>query len=144
MANTRLIDYIYAAHRYLAEMESIPRDYGTGELLYASYIHTVVAVHRNPGCNLTALAHALGVSKAAASKFVAKLIRQGYLIKYKASDNRRDVLFDATEKGRIAVRGHDAFEQASFAPLFQVEQALPPKDLATVEAYLKALSVHIR
>ena len=135
----RLLDYIYAAHRFLAELESMPRDYGTGELLYASYIHTVAAVHGNPGCNLTALSNTLDVSKAAVSKVVAKLVQQGYLIKYKTDDNRRDVLFKVTEKGRVAARGHERFEHETFTPLLQVEKELSPDDKAAIEKYFKKL-----
>jgi DNA-binding MarR family transcriptional regulator len=139
VTNIRLLDYIYTAHRFLAELESTPRDYGTGELLYASYIHTIVAVYQNPGCNLTTLAHVLNVSKAAVSKFVAKLVQQGYLRKYKAADNRRDVLFENTEKGRIAVKAHKRFERETFAPLLRIEKALSSDDLAVIETYFKEL-----
>ena len=139
MSETRLLDYIYAAHRFLSELESAPKDYGTGDLLYASFMHTIVAVHRNPGCNLTTLAGALGVSKAAASKFVAKLVRQGYITKFKAEDNKRDVLFETTGKGRAAVKGHEKFERETFAPLLKIERALSPEDFASVEAYFKKL-----
>ncbi|MBU0956749.1 MAG: MarR family transcriptional regulator [Spirochaetes bacterium] len=139
MATTRLLDYIYWAHRFLSELESMPRDYGTGEALYASYIHTVVAVHKDPGCNLTNLARALGISKAAVSKLVAKLIQQGYLKKYKAVDNKRDVLFSVTTKGQTAVQGHEEFERITFEPLITAELALSPQDRSAIESYFKDL-----
>ncbi len=50
-----ILDMIYASHLYLQKLESTPRDYGTGDLLYSSAIHTVAAVAKSPGCNLTQL-----------------------------------------------------------------------------------------
>ncbi len=81
MAEETILGLIYRAHRRLGQLESTPRDYGTGELLYSSDIHTVEAVGRQPGCNLTQLAAALGVSKPAASKFTRKLLSRGFLLK---------------------------------------------------------------
>jgi hypothetical protein len=77
----RIMDMIYLSHLYLQKLESTPRDYGTGDLLYSSDIHTVVAVSKSPGCNLTQLAARLSISKAAVSKFVAKLVRMAILPK---------------------------------------------------------------
>lgn len=139
MDTESVLDYIYAAHRYLAALESEPRDYGTGEELYASEIHTVVAVRRTPLCNLTSLAAALGVSPAAASKFTAKLLRRGYLTKGKAPGNRRDVLFEVTGKGRLAAEGHDQFERETFGALRRIEGELPPEARAAIIGFFRSL-----
>ena len=64
--NKRLMELIYKTHKILQNIESTPRDYGTGDLLYSADIHTVTAVAKNPGCNLTQLAESLIVSKPAA------------------------------------------------------------------------------
>lgn len=139
MIQARLLDMVYAAHRYLAELESVPRDYGTGEALYSSEIHTVVAVRDDPGINLTELARSLGVSPAAASKFAAKLVMRGYLEKYQADGNRRDVLFRVTERGRVAAKGHGEFERKTFAPLLRIEKSVAPEQRAAVGDYLSRL-----
>lgn len=139
MQGSRILDRIYAAHRFLSELEGVPRDYGTGEELFATEIHTIVAIGAAPGANLTALADALGVSKAAASKFVAKLARRGYVRKYQAEGNRRDVLFEVTRKGSLAADGHDKFERKTFGPLLKAEKSLSPAEFAAVEAYFEKL-----
>jgi len=144
MSKARLIDYIYSAHRFLSELESEPRDYGSGDMLYATEIHTVVEVEKNSGCNLTTLACILHVSPAAASKFVAKLIRRGYITKYKAANNLRDVLFEVTEKGKQAARGHDQFERRTFGPLLRVEKDLGPEERGVIEAFFQKLLVNAK
>lgn len=144
MAEERILEEIYAAHRYLSDLESVPRDYGTGEALYASEIHTVVAVHRDPECNLTTLASALGVSSAAASKFTAKLVRRGYLSKDKAPGNRRDVRFRVTEKGRVAAEGHSQFELGTFGVLRRIEGELSRDDRAVIAGFFDKLLSSVR
>ena len=131
----RIIDMIYQSHLYLLKMETTPRDYGTGDLLYSSEIHTVMAVTKSPGCNLTQLAGALSISKAAVSKFVAKLIKKGYLAKSRSFDNDREVIFNLTKKGQAAAAGHYKFEVEIFGPLMEIEAALSEQDYQVIKNY---------
>jgi DNA-binding MarR family transcriptional regulator len=139
MADTRLLDHVYEAHRYLSTLENTPRDYGTGELLFASDVHTVAAIAARPGANLTELSTDLGISKAAASKFVAKLMRRGYVVKEKNQDDRREVRFRLTEKGALAASGHARFVKNAFGRLYAVERELGAAAVANVEAYFQRL-----
>ena len=134
-----ILEMIYKAHLYLKKLESSPRDYGTGDLLYASDIHTLVEVGNAPACNLTELAALLDISKAAVSKFTTKLVKMGYLFKGKRSDNDRDVIFHLTKKGQTAVHGHEVFEAATFGPLYQVESDLSETDYQAITGYFKRL-----
>ena len=136
----RIMDMIYLSHLYLQKLESTPRDYGTGDLLYSSDIHTVVAVSKSPGCNLTQLAARLSISKAAVSKFVAKLVRMGYLAKSRRIDNDREVIFNLTNKGQAAVRGHEAFEAGTFGPLVEIESNLSDSDYQVISEYFRKIS----
>jgi DNA-binding MarR family transcriptional regulator len=139
----RIMDMIYKAHLYLQKLESTPRDYGTGDLLYSSDIHTIVAVSRSPGCNLTQLAALLSISKAAVSKFAAKLLRMGYLAKSRRMDNDREVIFNLTKKGQAAVRGHEAFEAKTFGPLFEIESNLSDRDYQVIMEYFRKMSIAV-
>lgn len=133
----RILDMIYMSHLYLRELENTPRDYGTGDLLYASHIHTIVAVGESPGCNLTELAARLSISKAAASKFVAKLVEMGYLFKSKRVDNNREVIFNLTGKGQTAALGHQEFEDRTFGPLFEIESSLSDEEYQVIRDYFQ-------
>jgi DNA-binding MarR family transcriptional regulator len=139
MADEGILDLVYRAHRRLGELESAPRDYGTGELLYSSDIHTVVAVGRQPGCNLTQLAGALGVSKPAASKFTRKLLRRGYVLKEKQAGNAKEVSFSLSPKGRRAEKAHERFTRKVFGPLQAVESGLSASDRRVIRRFLEAL-----
>jgi len=135
-----ILDMIYITHLYLQGRARTPHDYGAGDLLYSSEIHTVVAVSKAPGCNLTTLAAQLNISKAAVSKFVAKLVRMGYLVKSKPVNNDREVIFNLTKKGQTAVNGHQAFEMKTFGPFLKVEAALSEHDYQAIKDFFKKVT----
>jgi DNA-binding MarR family transcriptional regulator len=139
MTDEGILDLVYRAHRRLGELENTPHDYGTGELLYSSDIHTVVAVAQQPGCNLTQLAGSLGVSKPAASKFTRKLLRLGYLVKEMQADNAKEVSFSLSPKGRQAEQAHQRFTRKVFGPLQAVEAGLSPSDRRAIQRFLVAI-----
>jgi DNA-binding MarR family transcriptional regulator len=139
MADEEILGLVYRAHRRLGELESTPRDYGTGELLYSSDIHTVEAVARQPGCNLTQLAGALGVSKPAASKFTRKLLRRGYLVKEMQAGNAKEVSFSLSPKGRRAEQAHQRFTRKVFGPLQAVESGLSASERRVIRCFLEAI-----
>ena len=139
MADEGILDLVYRAHRRLGELESTPRDYGTGELLYSSEIHTLEAVALRPGCNLTQLADSLGVSKPAASKFARKLLRRGYLVKEMQAGNAKEVSFSLGPKGRRAAQGHQRFTRKVFGPLQAVESGLSASERRVIRGFLEAI-----
>nr|WP_319777211.1 MarR family transcriptional regulator [uncultured Sphaerochaeta sp.] len=120
-------------------MERSARDYGTGEGLFSSEIHTVTAVVHSPGINLTQLAGNMGISKAAVSKFTSRMIKRGYIKKSRSGSNQKEVLFYATEKGRSAAQGHAAFEEKTFGPFLRIEQDLTAKEREIILSYFKKI-----
>jgi DNA-binding MarR family transcriptional regulator len=95
-------------------IENEPRDFGTGDLLYSSTIHTLVEIGKNPGINLTNLAEKLDISKSAVSKFVRQLLEKSLITKSKDINNRKEVIFYLSEKGVVAYNGHESFEKRFF------------------------------
>lgn len=144
MNDKNILDLIYMAHRKLSELESTPRDYGTGELLYSSDIHTVLAVAQHRGCNLTELAEKLYVSKPAASKFVKKMIQSEYIKKEQQQDSAKEVAYYLTEKGESAVKAHKAFTKKVFGPLEAIQKGLNHSDLHTIQTFLMSLNKAIK
>ncbi|EFK05222.1 transcriptional regulator, MarR family [delta proteobacterium NaphS2] len=70
---------IVAKYRIL---EKRPQDYGIGEVLHPSEIHTIEMIGKNPGINVTGLAGRLGVTKGAVSQLIKKLENKGLVSKY--------------------------------------------------------------
>ncbi len=137
--NKRLMELIYKTHKILQNIESTPRDYGTGDLLYSADIHTVTAVAKNPGCNLTQLAESLIVSKPAAFKFVKKMVSLDYLYKEKSSDNKKEINIMLTSKGKTAIEKHIAYESELFDKIYKITNELPPEEFQIIEKYMLKL-----
>jgi DNA-binding MarR family transcriptional regulator len=135
-----LLYLIYKAHRKLSELESTPRDYGTGDLLYSSHIHTIESVAHQPGCNLTNLAADLGVTKPAAFKFVRKLLEMDYLIKEQSEDNLKEVAFYLSKKGKKAAKAHINFEHKVFGPLEVIQAELTQEERIIISNFMVSLS----
>lgn len=143
MEQPTILDYIYQAHRLLSEMEAKPRDYGTGDLLFASDIHTVVAVAEREGSNLTEIAVSLGISVPAAFKFTTKMVRLGYLSKQKQIGNAKEVVFFLNDSGRRVVQIHTDYERSRFGPLRAYEEQLPEADRRVIRDFLAGLHQRI-
>ena len=92
-------------------LRSFPHEYGTGEMLSAAEIQPIEAIGRNRGINITGLARLLVVTKGAASQSVKRLEERGYVTKYKAPDNDKEVLLKLTPKGKTAKEGYDSFRE---------------------------------
>jgi len=133
------LELIYSAHRYLQEMERCPRDFGLGELLYPSDIHTVVAVAEQEGCNLTELSLKLEISLPAAFKAAGKMLKKGYLSKQHRQGNAKEVVFFLSDRGREAVKKHQEFEQEYFGKLRNLEKNLSASDRQIIQNFLVEL-----
>jgi len=140
MHKDSILNCLYQAHRYLTWLETHPRDYGTGEKLYASYIHAIVAVNNHPGINLTGLAETLNISKPAVSKITNKLIEKEYILKSRAIGNDKEVLFHPSERGITAAEAHDRFEEEQFGELIALENTLSPEDRRIILDFMYKLN----
>lgn len=124
--------------------ESKPRDYGSGDLLYPSEIHTLVMIAKNPGVNLTQLADSLGISKSGASKFVKKLLAKKLIVKGAVPDNLKEVVFDLTEKGVIAYEGHESFSANTFVKINEIFNEMNVDELKVLHQFLGNLISVVR
>ncbi len=142
-AHREIAELMFSVHNKFRQLGSRPRDFGTGDLLYSTEIHTIIAIGENPTSNLTELAESLGVSKSSVSKFVNKLLEKGYIVKTKALENRKEVLFDLTEKGWIAYRGHGVFAKKVFGKVYEILEKGEEGDALVVRRFLEVLNQEV-
>jgi DNA-binding MarR family transcriptional regulator len=83
--------------------------FGTGVAMYRREIHTIQAIGKNPGINITALAESMGVTKGAASQTITKLTKKGLVRKTYAPGNAKEVVPELTDLGWIGFRNHEKF-----------------------------------
>lgn len=86
-----------------------PYEFGVNELLTPAEVHTIDAIGRNSGANVTELAHRLGVTKGALSQMANKLQLRNFIVKLKDKENEKEVFFKLTKKGKKAFDEHIKF-----------------------------------
>ena len=102
-----------------------PKDYGTGDLLYFTEIHTITMVGKNKEINMTRLAESMGVTKGAISQTIRKLVHKNLILKSN-STNKKEFNLKLSPKGKTVYKEQESFQRELFefaATLY--EQALP-------------------
>ena len=98
--------------RVVTVMESMHApslSFGTGVSMYRREIHTIQAIGKNPGINITALAEYMAVTKGAVSQTINKLGKKGLVRKTYAPGNAKEVILELTDLGWIGFRNHEKF-----------------------------------
>ena len=90
-----------------------PKDYGTGDLLYFTEIHTITMVGKNKEINMTRLAEIMGVTKGAISQTIRKLVHKNLILKSN-STNKKEFNLKLSEKGKIVYKGQESFQKELF------------------------------
>ena len=99
------------------EDEKTPRDFGSGDLLHCSEIHTIMAIGRYPDINITSLSRLLGISKSATSQMTGKLERKKLVEKHRDPANEKEILCRLSPRGTIAFLGHEQHHARIYAVL---------------------------
>lgn len=89
----------------LIELEKTPIDFGTGELLYPSEIHTIDAIGDH--CDtVTEISRSFNITKGAVSQVIIKLHQKGYVQKVRNEAYSKEILLSLNDRGLIAYRAH--------------------------------------
>ncbi|WP_048146241.1 MarR family winged helix-turn-helix transcriptional regulator [Methanoplanus limicola] len=123
----------------IEEHEKSPRDFGTGDLLHCSEIHTVMAIGKNPGINITSLSELLGISKSAISQMVNRLEKKKLAEKYQNSDNEKAVLLRLTPQGNIAHLGHEQHHAKIYALMHRKLGEITEQEFNLIMRFLSAI-----
>ena len=129
-------------HRIMNKMNRIeqkPRRFGTDFLLYSSEIHTIQAIGRNAGINVTALAALQGVTKGAVSQILQKLVKKGMVVRMKDEMSDREVLLKLSDTGKIAYQAHADFHSQIDPEFVEIIAQADDANLEFMETVLKAI-----
>lgn len=108
-----LIDQFLKILHLYSVISRRPVDYGTGDLLYFTEIHTITTVGKNREMNMTHLAEKMGVTKGAISQTIRKLESKNLVLKSN-SNNKKEFNLKLSEKGQVAYKGQMSFQREIF------------------------------
>lgn len=106
-----MLESIFRLSKKFFEAMKQPNKFGTDQLLYSSEIHTLEMIGKYPGITVTELADRQGISKSALPKLVHKLIQKNLIYRYQETGNKKNILLELTDKGRVAVQYHSEFHE---------------------------------
>ncbi len=108
-----LVDQFLGILHLYSVISRRPVDYGTGDLLYFTEIHTITILGKNREMNMTRLAEKMGVTRGAISQTIRKLVNKNLVVKLN-TNNKKEFNLRLTEKGQIAYRGQMSFQREIF------------------------------
>lgn len=115
-----------------AATEKKPHDYGTGQLLYRSEIHTIDGIGKHPNTTVTQLANYLVITKGAVSQMIEKLIKKELVIKTILSASNTKVALNLTPKGNIVFTAHTIYHQGFYQQIESLLSELSADNLQTL------------
>ena len=123
----------------MAEVEKSPRDFGSGDLLYRSEVHTLMAIGNTPGVNVTSLASHSGISKSAISQMVNKLTQKNLVEKYRSPENNKEIFLRLTPRGRVAYLGHEQYHFKIHARIEQKMKQMTDEEFLFLKEFFRVI-----
>lgn len=120
-----------------------PKDYGTGDLLYFTEVHTISVVGKNREINMTKLADLMGVTRGAISQTIRKLVSKNLIIRTNTT-NRKEINLRLSEKGIAVLRGQESFQQELFTFARTLYEKAGPQDVELVKRLFIAISENMQ
>jgi DNA-binding MarR family transcriptional regulator len=121
----------------LNRLEKKAVDFGTGEKLFASELHTIQAIGRKQGNTVTALCNRFGVTKGAVSQIISKLEKKNYVLKQRSKNDGKEINVSLTEKGRRVFESHEKLHEKMDRELLRFMKTMSEDQL---NAFLKMLA----
>jgi DNA-binding MarR family transcriptional regulator len=134
-----LIDQFLKILHLYAVINRKPKDYGTGDMLYLTEVHTITMIARNDGINMTRLAETMGVTRGAISQTIRKLAGKNLIIKENTT-NRKEFSLRLSEKGRVVVKGQESLQQEIFSFAASLYEKADPHDREMVMRLFNAIA----
>lgn len=138
-----LIDQFLKILNLYSVISRKPKDYGTGDLLYFTEVHTISMVGKNKSVNMTQLADIMGVTKGAISQTIRKLVSKNLIIKSNTR-NRKEISLRLSGKGKIVYKGLQSHNQEIFAFAGTLYEKAKPDDVALVRGLFEAINENMK
>ncbi len=134
--NTKIIGLFLETVNAFSELEKKPRTYGSDVELFNSEVDTLCVIGQEGSINLTQLAGQMEISKSGTSKFIRRLMEKELIEKHKKQNNKKEVIFTLTPKGKRVYKERLAFNKQLFNELYQTVSRYVDMDKEIVENFL--------
>ena len=91
----KLISFLYRYSQMYLDKELAPYHIGSGQF------YILMPLYKNDGMNQESLSQSISIDKAAITRAIQKLMKEGYVIRQRNEEDRRSYHIFLTEKGKI-------------------------------------------
>lgn len=119
--------------------ERCPKDFGSGDLLHCSEIHTIMMIGKNKDINPASLSLLLGISRSAISQMISRLVQKNLVEKHRDPDNDKEILLRLSPRGTIAYLGHEQHHAKIYARMHRNLGDLTDEQFALILRFLSAM-----
>ncbi|MCI8652700.1 MAG: MarR family transcriptional regulator [Angelakisella sp.] len=122
--------------------DALPRNYGIDIPLKTDEIHLLDLIDKHPDCNLTTLAELMWASKMVISGLARRLESKGLLTVVQGR-NKKELVCQLTERGKIAVDTHDAYHRMENVYLSEKMEQYTDEEIQLVERVLADYATYL-
>ena len=108
-----------------------------------SEVHFIECIGNNEYCNVTKLAEAFFMTNGAISKLYKKLAAKGIIESYQKADNKKEIYFRLTAKGKTVYNTHKELHEEFLARDKVVFEQTPEKELDSMLNFALAYNKHL-
>lgn len=134
-----IIEKVVRLANKINQTNKIPRDYGSGHILYHSEIHTIEAISNHEKVNASELSKILGITNGAVNQVTNKLINKELIEQYKLIDNNKEVFYKLTKLGEKANLGHKEYHKVEYENILQYLNNSNEEQIKAVDLFLDRL-----
>ncbi|MCY9589985.1 transcriptional regulator [Paenibacillus chitinolyticus] len=113
-----------------------------------SEVHCIEYIEKNVDSNVTKLAESFYMTRGAISKITKQLLKKGLIESYRKPDNKKEIYFRLTEKGKVIYNIHEdlhkEFQERDKAVFEQITEEQFDSMLSFVETYSRHLDAEIK
>ncbi len=113
------------------------------EELDISEVHCLDVIGKMEEANGTIISNELGMTRGGASKLISKLFEKNFIIKYKKEDNKKEIYYELTDKGRkiyeIHKLAHEDWEKRDMEFLDKIDS----KEIEVVSSFLRKFDSYL-
>jgi DNA-binding MarR family transcriptional regulator len=140
---TDIAQYVTKIKNKLNKLEKKSIDFGTGEKLYASELHTIEAIGEKHGNTVTELCNLFGTTKGAVSQIISKLEKKELISKERNRNYAKEINISLTEKGWIIFKSHKKLHKKMDVKFLSFMKTIPEDQLKTFLFILKNMEKYV-
>jgi DNA-binding MarR family transcriptional regulator len=134
-----LAEKLYKAFNLAGQEMKTAWDYGIGLNLYHSEVHLLDMIKAHKGANASELSRIMGVTTGAVWQVSRKLLDKGLIENYQHENNKKEVLFQLTDLGKKACKGHQKHHETINTGLFEYMENLNEADIKIISEFLDVI-----